>query len=133
MTQQGRKGAHDAELEYDYHRLRCLKEKLKCFVEDETKLDGDHILDNLDKEGLIWYIKKDDMFDWSFQYLTAAALDDYQRLVPQNRVCIFIFDWSFVLVWLGAVTMTRAPKLRFDDDSSYKPRTLQTKWEYQCV
>ena len=92
MTQQGRKGAHDAELEYDYHRLRCHKEKLKCFVEDETKLDGDHILDNLDKEGLIWYIKKDDMFDWSFQYLTAAALDDYQRLVPQNRVCIFIFD-----------------------------------------
>ncbi|RLM98275.1 hypothetical protein C2845_PM06G06070 [Panicum miliaceum] len=83
VTHKGRKGdPYDAELD-DYH-LCCLKEKLKCFVEDETKLDGDHILDYLDQEGLLVYIEKHDMFDWSFQYLTVAALDDYQRLVPQN-------------------------------------------------
>jgi hypothetical protein len=76
-------------LEYDCYRYR-LEEKLKCFVEDETKLKRDHILDHLDKEGLLEYIEKDDTFDWSFQYRTVAALDDYQRLVPRNRVSIFI-------------------------------------------
>ncbi|CAL4895532.1 unnamed protein product [Urochloa decumbens] len=84
VTQQGRKDdPHDTELEDDYH-LCCLKEKLKCFVEDETKLDEDNILDCLDKEGLLGYIEEDVVFDWSFQYLTVAALDNYQRLVPQN-------------------------------------------------
>ncbi|XP_072151465.1 uncharacterized protein [Setaria viridis] len=84
VTQQGRKDdPHDAELEDDYHLCR-LKEKHKCFVEDETKLDGDHILDYLDNEGLLVYIEKDYTFDWSFKYLTVAALDNYQRLVPQN-------------------------------------------------
>uniref|UniRef100_K3YEE7 Uncharacterized protein n=1 Tax=Setaria italica TaxID=4555 RepID=K3YEE7_SETIT len=84
VTQQGRKDdPHDAELEDDYHLCR-LKEKHKCFVEDETKLDGDHILDYLDNEGLLVYIEKHYTFDWSFKYLTVAALDNYQRLVPQN-------------------------------------------------
>lgn len=88
MTQQWRQD-DPYELEDDYH-LCHLKEKLKCFVEDESKLDEDHILDYLDKEGLLAYIEKEDTLDWSFQYLAVAALDNYQRLVPQNSVRIFI-------------------------------------------
>lgn len=84
MTQERRKNELASVLEYDCYRYR-LEEKLKCFVEDETKLKRDHILDHLDKEGLLEYIEKDDTFDWSFQYRTVAALDDYQRLVPRNR------------------------------------------------
>jgi len=89
MTQERRKNELASVLEYDCYRYR-LEEKLKCFVEDETKLRKNHVLDHLDKEGLLVYIEKDDTFDWSFQYRTVAALDDYQRLVPRNRVSIFI-------------------------------------------
>ncbi|CAL4902772.1 unnamed protein product [Urochloa decumbens] len=80
--EQGRKD--DAELEEEYYHVRRVKEKLKCFVEHETELEGDHILHRLDKEGLLAYIEEDYTLDWSFQYRTVATLDDYQRLVPEN-------------------------------------------------
>lgn len=89
MTQQGHKNdLCDATLEDDYP-LYHLEEKLKCLEEDKTKLEGDHILDYLDKEGLLMYFEKDDIFGWSFQYRAVATLDDYQRLVPENYVRIF--------------------------------------------
>ncbi|CAN6358654.1 unnamed protein product [Urochloa humidicola] len=81
VTQQWRNDDDELEDQYDVPHL---KEKLKYFVEHETELEGDHILDRLDKEGLPWYIEKDDIFDWIFQYRTVAALDDYQRLIPEN-------------------------------------------------
>ncbi|XP_039803341.1 uncharacterized protein LOC120667304 isoform X1 [Panicum virgatum] len=34
------------------------------------------------------------MFDWSFQYLTVAALDDYQHLVPQNHGGCEYVHWN---------------------------------------
>lgn len=89
MTQQRRKKELATELKYDDYRS-CLEEKLKCFVEDETKLKKDHIMDHLAKAGLLAYVEEYDTFDWSFQYRNVAAFDDYQRLVLLSRVRIFI-------------------------------------------
>jgi len=81
---------YNSELEDD-HPLYLLAEKLECLEEDVTKLEGDQLLDYLEKEGLLRHIENNEIFDWSFLYHPTAGLDDYQRLVPHNYVSIIIY------------------------------------------
>ncbi|CAL4902771.1 unnamed protein product [Urochloa decumbens] len=78
----------------DDHPLYLLEEKLECLEEDVTKMEGDQLLEYLHKEGLLRQIENNDIFDWSFLYLTVAGLDDYQRLVPQNYGGYEYDDWD---------------------------------------
>jgi hypothetical protein len=73
----------------DDHPLYHLEEKLECLEEDVSKLEGDNLLYYLEKEGLLKQIENDELFDWSF-LRTIDGLDDYQRLIPQNYVSIFL-------------------------------------------
>ncbi|TVU17413.1 hypothetical protein EJB05_33449 [Eragrostis curvula] len=76
---------HNAELEEDEDDCsRHHFEKLKMLNFDEGELDENHILDYLEKEGLLRHITSDSTFDWVFQYCTVAGLDDYQRIVLHN-------------------------------------------------
>ncbi|TVU17397.1 hypothetical protein EJB05_33432 [Eragrostis curvula] len=94
VTQEMRKNnvKLDVNLEDD-HPLYHIAEILEQHEEVVTKLEGDHLLDYLETEGLLTQIENDDIFGWSLD-CRVAGLDDYQRIVPQNYGGCEYKNWS---------------------------------------